>query len=78
MMDVLLQPEMEMVARGLEKLLKVEQREYLMNMLVGICSEESHRTAAEALGLVCLHFVSLNLVSRKCSMNRKFYLSAYL
>ncbi|XP_031262266.1 uncharacterized protein LOC116120459 [Pistacia vera] len=45
-------PEMEMVARGLEKLLKVEQREYLMNMLVGVCSEESQRTAAEALGLV--------------------------
>ncbi|KAL5781064.1 hypothetical protein ACOSP7_006093 [Xanthoceras sorbifolium] len=45
-------PEMEMVARGLEKLLKVEQREFLMNMLVGVCSEESHRSAAEALGLV--------------------------
>ncbi|TXG72884.1 hypothetical protein EZV62_001463 [Acer yangbiense] len=45
-------PEMEMVARGLEKLLKVEQREFLMNMLAGVCSEESHRSAAEALGLV--------------------------
>ncbi|KAH7572761.1 hypothetical protein JRO89_XS03G0008500 [Xanthoceras sorbifolium] len=52
MMDMILQPEMEMVARGLEKLLKVEQREFLMNMLVGVCSEESHRSAAEALGLV--------------------------
>ncbi|KAK3204642.1 hypothetical protein Dsin_018688 [Dipteronia sinensis] len=45
-------PEMEMVARGLEKLLKVEQRKFLMNMLVGVCSEESHGRAAEALGLV--------------------------
>ncbi|KAH7572764.1 hypothetical protein JRO89_XS03G0009100 [Xanthoceras sorbifolium] len=52
MMDMILQPEMEMVARGLEKLLKVEQREFLMNMLLGVCSEESHRSAAEALGLV--------------------------
>ncbi|EOY07009.1 hypothetical protein QQP08_015357 [Theobroma cacao] len=46
-------PEMEMVARGLEKLLKVEQRELLMGMLVGVCSGESRRSAAEALGLVC-------------------------
>ncbi|KAJ4723254.1 Phosphoribosylformylglycinamidine synthase [Melia azedarach] len=44
-------PEMEMVAQGLEKLLKFEQREFLMNMLVGVCSDESHRSAAEALGL---------------------------
>lgn len=53
---VILQPELEMVARGLEKLLKFEQREILMNMLTGVCSEESHRSAAEALGLlhVCL------------------------
>lgn len=47
-----LQPEMEMVARGLEKHLKMEQREFLMSMLVGICSEESQKRAAEALGLV--------------------------
>ncbi|OMO97708.1 hypothetical protein COLO4_14416 [Corchorus olitorius] len=46
-------PEMEMVARGLEKLLKVEQRELLMGMLVGVCNGESRRSAAEALGLVC-------------------------
>ncbi|XWS43915.1 hypothetical protein CRYUN_Cryun16bG0145600 [Craigia yunnanensis] len=46
-------PEMEMVARGLEKLLKVEQRELLMGMLVGVCKGESRRSAAEALGLVC-------------------------
>ncbi|KAK9201027.1 hypothetical protein WN944_016228 [Citrus x changshan-huyou] len=49
-------PELEMVARGLEKLLKFEQREILMNMLTGVCSEESHRSAAEALGL--LHVLS--------------------
>ncbi|KAM7465468.1 hypothetical protein LguiB_013030 [Lonicera macranthoides] len=45
-------PEMEMVARGLEKNLNVEQREHLIKMLAGVCSEESYRSAAEALGLV--------------------------
>ncbi|KAL4348494.1 hypothetical protein GQ457_17G006110 [Hibiscus cannabinus] len=47
-------PEMEMVARGLEKLLKVEQRELLMTMVVANCncSEEIRRSTAEALGLV--------------------------
>lgn len=45
-------PEMEMVARGLEKHLKVEQRLFLLNMLVGVCGEESRITATEALGLV--------------------------
>ncbi|GLT89343.1 hypothetical protein SLE2022_073280 [Rubroshorea leprosula] len=45
-------PEMEMVARGLEKVLKVEQRELLMGMLVGACGEENRKSAAEALGLV--------------------------
>ena len=49
-----LQPEMEMVARGLEKHLKLEQREFLMDMLAGFCEEEIRRTAAEALGLVSL------------------------
>ncbi|RVW92281.1 hypothetical protein CK203_032520 [Vitis vinifera] len=44
-------PEMEMVARGLEKQLKYEQREFLMNMLLAGCGEECHRSAAEALGL---------------------------
>lgn len=48
-----LQPEMEMVARGLARNLKVEQRELLMNMFMGVCSEESQRSAADALGLVC-------------------------
>uniref|UniRef100_A0A6N2MSF6 Uncharacterized protein n=2 Tax=Salix viminalis TaxID=40686 RepID=A0A6N2MSF6_SALVM len=45
-------PEMEMVARGLARNLKVEQRELLMNMFIGVCSEESQRSAADALGLV--------------------------
>ncbi|KAK7844171.1 hypothetical protein CFP56_011144, partial [Quercus suber] len=44
-------PEMEMVARGLEKHLKVEQRLFLLNMLVGVCGEESRISATEALGL---------------------------
>lgn len=44
-------PEMEMVARGLEKHLKLEQREYLMNLYVEVCGEETHRSVAEALGL---------------------------
>ncbi|RXI00747.1 hypothetical protein DVH24_000981 [Malus domestica] len=44
-------PEMEMVARGLEKHLKLDQREFLMSMLTGVCSEKSQRRAAEALGL---------------------------
>lgn len=45
-------PEMEMVARGLARNLKVEQRELLMNMFMGVCSEESQRSAADALGLM--------------------------
>ncbi|KAL4353236.1 hypothetical protein GQ457_06G005500 [Hibiscus cannabinus] len=47
-------PEMEMVARGLEKILKAEQRELLMTMVVAICncSEEVRRSTAEALGLI--------------------------
>ncbi|KAK1380573.1 hypothetical protein POM88_027317 [Heracleum sosnowskyi] len=44
-------PEMEMVARGLEKHLKLEQREHLMNLYVEVCGEETHRSVAEALGL---------------------------
>ncbi|XP_065866850.1 uncharacterized protein [Euphorbia lathyris] len=47
-------PEMEMVARGLGKNLKVEQRELLMNMFISVCSEDSHRSAADALGLIPL------------------------
>ncbi|KAF8093959.1 hypothetical protein N665_0373s0016 [Sinapis alba] len=45
--------EMEMVARGLEKLMKLEERQSLMKTFVGMCcSEESQKSAAEALGLV--------------------------
>ncbi|XP_031740249.1 uncharacterized protein LOC101216122 isoform X1 [Cucumis sativus] len=44
-------PEMEMLTLGLKKVLKVEQRESLMNMFIGICGKDSHSTAAEALGL---------------------------
>ncbi|KAG2332223.1 hypothetical protein Bca52824_003403 [Brassica carinata] len=45
--------EMEMVARGLEKLMKLEERQSLMKTFVGMCcSEESQRSAAEALGLI--------------------------
>ncbi|PSS24511.1 Protein lingerer like [Actinidia chinensis var. chinensis] len=47
-------PEMEMVARGLEKHLKVEQREFLMDMLLAICGDGNCRSIAEALGLVPL------------------------
>ena len=41
-----------MVARGLENHLKVEQRLFLLNMLVGVCDEESCISETEALGLV--------------------------
>lgn len=44
---------MEMVARGLEKLMKLEERQSLLRTFVGMCcSEESQRSAAEALGLI--------------------------
>lgn len=61
--DVVVQPEMEMVARSLEKHLKVEQREFLLNMLVGVCGEESQRSVAEALGLVSLGFCTSTFFS---------------
>ncbi|KAJ4839334.1 hypothetical protein Tsubulata_029969 [Turnera subulata] len=51
-------PEMEMVARGLGKHLKLEQREILMRKFTTVCSEESHRSAADALGLVSSHFLT--------------------
>lgn len=44
-------PEMEMVARGLENHLRLEQREYLLDMVLEVCLEESRRSLAEALGL---------------------------
>ena len=40
-----------MVARGLQKHLKVEDREFLLTKLVSLCGEQSPRSAAEALGL---------------------------
>lgn len=45
-------PEMEMVSRGLEKHLKLEQRKHLMFLFGKVCSEDSHGIAREALGLV--------------------------
>ncbi|XP_027366350.1 uncharacterized protein LOC113872750 [Abrus precatorius] len=45
-------PEMEMVSRGLEKHLKLEQRKHLMFLFGKVCGEDSHRIAREALGLV--------------------------
>ncbi|CAM8981975.1 unnamed protein product [Rhodiola kirilowii] len=44
-------PEMEMVARGLKKQLKLEHRQFLLNMLVEICGNETCTSMAEALGL---------------------------
>ncbi|CAH9077588.1 unnamed protein product [Cuscuta epithymum] len=44
-------PEMEMVARGLQKLLNVDQREFLMDTFRGICGEYSSKSVAEALGV---------------------------
>lgn len=60
--EFILQPEMEMVARGLEKHLKLDQREFLMSMLTRVCSEESQRRAAEALGLVRGIILNLQLL----------------
>ncbi|CAM8972462.1 unnamed protein product [Rhodiola kirilowii] len=45
-------PEIEMVARGLKKQLKLEHRQFLLNMLVEICGNETCTSMAEALGLV--------------------------
>ncbi|PIA29712.1 hypothetical protein AQUCO_05800075v1 [Aquilegia coerulea] len=44
-------PEMEMVAQGLEKHLRVEQRKHLFNLLAEFCGPPS-KSAAEALGLI--------------------------
>ncbi|KAL5991010.1 hypothetical protein ACLOJK_011916 [Asimina triloba] len=43
--------EMEMVARGLGRHLKLEHREHLLKLLEGVCGSENQRVAAEALGL---------------------------
>lgn len=44
---------MEMVARGLDKSLNLEQREYILNSLIGVCGEDIDQSVVEALGLVC-------------------------
>ncbi|MQL71138.1 hypothetical protein Taro_003450 [Colocasia esculenta] len=44
-------PEMEMVAAGLEKILKVEQRAHLLNMFGQTCGSENQSIAAAALGV---------------------------
>lgn len=48
-----LQPEMEMVARGLENHLSLDQRELILESLINVCGEETQRSFVEALGLVC-------------------------
>ncbi|GFP80710.1 hypothetical protein PHJA_000214300 [Phtheirospermum japonicum] len=45
-------PEMEMVARALDKSLSVEQREYIMNSFITICGNDIDQSVVEALGLV--------------------------
>lgn len=45
-------PEMEMVAAGLKKNLRVEQREHLLSLIKGVYGAESQKIAAEALGLI--------------------------
>uniref|UniRef100_A0A1D1Z7C8 Uncharacterized protein C19orf71 n=1 Tax=Anthurium amnicola TaxID=1678845 RepID=A0A1D1Z7C8_9ARAE len=45
-------PEMEMVAGGLEKILKVEQRAHLLNLFGQMCGPEGQKIAAATLGLV--------------------------
>ncbi|KAL0921114.1 hypothetical protein M5K25_008151 [Dendrobium thyrsiflorum] len=44
-------PELEMVASGLTNSLKIDQRRHLLTLFSGICSSDSLRIAAEALGL---------------------------
>lgn len=61
--DGSLQPEMEMVAWGLEKHLKLEQRKHLMDVFSQVCDEGSHRIAREALGLVRFCFLMFDMKS---------------
>ncbi|XP_011073916.1 uncharacterized protein LOC105158762 [Sesamum indicum] len=44
-------PEMEMVARGLDKSLSVEQREYILNSFIDVCGKDIDQSLVEALGL---------------------------
>ncbi|XP_042516097.1 uncharacterized protein LOC122090531 [Macadamia integrifolia] len=48
-------PEMEMVARGLEKHLRTDQREFLLTQFMELCGVENQRSVAEALGLERKH-----------------------
>jgi len=59
-----MQPEMEMVSRGLEKHLKLEQREHLMFLFGKVCGEHGHRIAREALGLVRTCYPVLHILHR--------------
>lgn len=45
-------PEMEMVARGLDKSLDAEQREHILNSFIAVCGEDIDQSVVEALGLV--------------------------
>ncbi|KAK6145783.1 hypothetical protein DH2020_019652 [Rehmannia glutinosa] len=45
------EPEMEMVARGLDKSLSVEQREYILNSFISVCGKDIDQSLLEALGL---------------------------
>ncbi|XP_051118210.1 uncharacterized protein LOC127242636 [Andrographis paniculata] len=44
-------PEMEMVARGLDKSLSTDQREHILNSFITICGDDIDRSVVEALGL---------------------------
>ncbi|KAJ0977183.1 hypothetical protein J5N97_012657 [Dioscorea zingiberensis] len=48
-------PEMEMVASGLKKNLRIDQRKHLLNLFVEVCGAESQKIAAEALDLMHLN-----------------------
>ncbi|CAA0818640.1 Unknown protein [Striga hermonthica] len=44
-------PEMEMVARGLDKSLSLEQREHILKSFITVCGEDIDQSVMEALGL---------------------------
>ncbi|KAH7681324.1 hypothetical protein IHE45_05G050900 [Dioscorea alata] len=48
-------PEMEMVASGLKKHLRIDQRKRLLNLFVEVCGAEGQKIAAEALDLMHLN-----------------------
>lgn len=43
---------MEMVASGLKKNLRIDQRKHLLNLFVEVCGAEGQKIAAEALDMV--------------------------